>query len=121
MVYIQDFASTPNRNFGGHDIIFRSFDTGERIKGVESSSPLPIPRKGEYVLLTECELTLEGSPAWGDDQEYPDSDDLTYRVEAIEHEYVMIEPDEAAEKGYENGQGVITDVFVAEVESDLPL
>ena len=123
MVYIQDFASVPDRNFVGHEIMFRDFDSGEKIKEMKSASPLPVPREGENVHLAESEVVIkDGTPAWGHSREtHPESDDLTYRVEAIEHEYAFIEPSEKAELGYEGGEMVFTDVFVVKTQSDLPV
>lgn len=123
MVYIQDFANVPDRNFVGHELIFRDFDSGEKIKEMKSASSLPVPRKGEEVHLAEYEVVIkDGTPAWGDSREIdPESDGLTYRVEAIEHEYGFIEPSEKAELGYETGQMVFTAVFVVKTQSELPV
>lgn len=102
-----------------YKLTFEMEDSRDTIVTMRSSSPITIPREGEYVVLAEGSISVtEGEALIEATAVHPEPSNQVYRVNRVGHDYELITPDEDASDAYRSGVHVHTRAWVSEDEPE---
>lgn len=107
-------------DFIEHIIRFRDNSDGQVLDEIRTGSPFPTPRVGEWLVLSEEDLTdTDDGVQFGEVNTRPEwSDQVYYKVTDVLHDFVHTTPDESIADEYSTGITVFTSIEVEKEKGD---